>query len=354
VTRPKIRDEAVEWLIILETSEQFEEHWPAFAAWLDQSPEHRFAYVDVERAWHASVALKDLLPPEAQRSPETMLQAVLEWHQTRRLPSRWWIRLQLASAVLIAALAMLLGFAMRPSSTQYSRYSTDIGQEHAVILPDGSRIALDTDTQLSARVGSGTREVFLETGRALITVKDEVPRPFTVSAGLIAVRATSAMLSIRKRLDGVVDVVVTHGSAMVIQAGSRSSVIKAGQKATVFPNAGSMILREASATEREASWSQGVLTLNGTLEEAVEEINRYNRKKLAIADPLLARLRIAGQIRASDPEAFSQMLEMIYGIQHISVGSKSSNDRVIVLKAANGGSLTVPGSRASHNANDHL
>jgi transmembrane sensor len=353
VTRPEITDEAVEWLIALETSRQFEEHWPAFFAWLNQSPEHRSAYLAVERAWRAAVELKDLLPPEAQRSPKAMLQAALECYQTRRLESPRWIQLRLACAMLIGALVMLPGISRWLPSTQhsqYSRYSTDIGQEHTVILPDGSMIALDTDTQLSARMDLGTREVVLETGRALITVKHEVARPFTVSAGQIAVRAMGAMLSIRKTLDGAVEVVVTHGSAVVIQAGSRSILIRAGQKATLRPNAGSMVLREASVTEREISWSKGVLTIDGTLAEVVDEINRYNRRKLEIADPLIARFRIFGQIRGSDPEVFAEMLKVIYGIQHTSVESKSSDNRVIVLRAANGGPSALPGSRASPGA----
>lgn len=53
----RIRREAARWLVELDTTEEIEALWPAFEAWL-QPPEHRAAYLRLERAWRAMEALR--------------------------------------------------------------------------------------------------------------------------------------------------------------------------------------------------------------------------------------------------------------------------------------------------------
>jgi hypothetical protein len=68
-------------------------------------------------------------------------------------------------------------------------------------------------------------------------------------------------------------------------------------------------LRSDEVTRRVA-WTAGLIRLNqNTLSEAVEEFNRYNRRKLQIADPAIADLRVSGTFKVKEPERFAATLE---------------------------------------------
>jgi transmembrane sensor len=48
---------------------------------------------------------------------------------------------------------------------------------------------------------------------------------------------------------------------------------------------------------------------------AVDEFNRYNRRKLQLADPALAALRVGGTFNATDPESFAAALASAFNLK---------------------------------------
>jgi transmembrane sensor len=68
-----------------------------------------------------------------------------------------------------------------------------------------------------------------------------------------------------------------------------------------------MRLRNLNETEllRRFEWTRGNLIFAGeTLNDAVEEFNRYNIRKLVIADRSIGVISIGGNFRASDLQSF--------------------------------------------------
>ncbi len=51
VSSSNLKSEAARWLVALEASDDMETLWPEFEAWLNRDPEHRQAFLRVERAW---------------------------------------------------------------------------------------------------------------------------------------------------------------------------------------------------------------------------------------------------------------------------------------------------------------
>lgn len=49
-----------------------------------------------------------------------------------------------------------------------------------------------------------------------------------------------------------------------------------------------------------------------SLQEAVDEINRYNRRRLVIEDPAVANMRIAGTFRTTDLDSFLAALSALH------------------------------------------
>ena len=62
--------------------------------------------------------------------------------------------------------------------------------------------------------------------------------------------------------------------------------------------------------EEQLSWRTGVLMFrNQSLQDAIAEFNRYNARKILIPDPAIASLKIEGNFRATNVEAFVRLLE---------------------------------------------
>jgi hypothetical protein len=86
------------------------------------------------------------------------------------------------------------------------------------------------------------------------------------------------------------------------------------------------------------AWTAGLIQLDGkSLTEAVAEFNRYNRRKLTIADPAIAGLRVSGTFSAREPESFVAALARSGGVRELAPGSRAPDSQVIRLVGANMG-----------------
>ena len=64
------------------------------------------------------------------------------------------------------------------------------------------------------------------------------------------------------------------------------------------------------------SWRSGVLMFRDrSLADAIAEFNRYNMRKIVIRDPALAALKIEGNFRATNVEAFVRLLESGFSVR---------------------------------------
>ena len=135
---------AAEWITERrEAKEWTAEDQAALDAWLAQSPAHLLAYWRLDAAWNRTQTLGALSQPaidSVAREP------------ARRLP----LFIKIAAAVGITA---VLGVAATNYFLQpHDRtYTTPIGGRESVTFADGSRIELNTDTVLRARMTTDQR-----------------------------------------------------------------------------------------------------------------------------------------------------------------------------------------------------
>jgi transmembrane sensor len=193
----------------------------------------------------------------------------------------------------------------------HTHVRTAIGEIRQVPLEDGSRVTLDTRSQIAVEYEPKQRVVRLESGEALFEVAKDARRPFVVQAGDVRVRAVGTAFVVRRRSDDDIDVTVTKGTvdvwsktrsqeaAVRISAGSATSL----SGATLTPPRDLTVKQIEQATD----WKSGVVDLNGrTLGEAAAEINRYNTRRVVISDARLAAQPLVGHVSTSDPLAFAQ------------------------------------------------
>jgi hypothetical protein len=112
------------------------------------------------------------------------------------------------------------------------------------------------------------------------------------------------------------------------------SVLAAGDTVTLGAGRTRVERLPAEDVRSRLAWTAGLIQLDGkNLTEAVAEFNRYNRKKLTIADPAIAGLRVSGTFSAHEPDSFVATLARSGEVRE--VGTPDS--QVIRLVSANSG-----------------
>jgi len=343
---PDIGSAAAEWLIRVEaqTSPQI---WDTFQEWLDTDPRHRAAFVRLRAAWTHVDLLKNLRPTDgridsdllarAQLDPARLASRGLEPLEGRPAARGWKLeprglvsfrpnRLQWVTA---ASVLVVIGLITRlgPHRVDWQARETAIGARSQLVLTDGSGIELNTDTGMRARITNSRRDVELTRGEALFRVAHDTTRPFYVTAGATVIRDVGTEFSVRIRDHDHVDVLVTQGRIAVgaraapLGAGDptlqpSAQEVSAGETASIGP--GTIVIAHLPSGEvtRKLAWTAGRLWFQGeTLDEAVEEFNRYNERHLTITDPSLRLLRVGGVFSATDPESFVAALRHSFGVR---------------------------------------
>ena len=80
------------------------------------------------------------------------------------------------AAASVAAIAIGGSLYVRSLSDEYT-YATAVGEQRSVVLPDQSRIVLNTSTQVHVIYKRGSRRVEIEQGEATFSVAHDASRP---------------------------------------------------------------------------------------------------------------------------------------------------------------------------------
>lgn len=315
-----------------------------FNQWLQASTANRVAYVRLNAGWKQADRLKAV----GAGTPSSVVPARGEWRfssfPNSAQPSlasqgnaglgtdiarlHWRIRLRAVAASIVLAVAVSAAWYLWPVGPSYR---TPVGGLASVPMSDGSKITLNTDSKIRIALTQTERRVNLEQGEAFFEVAKDSQRPFVVSAGDKRVVAVGTKFSVRRDGDEV-RVVVTEGSVRVErgEAGTRPVTRLAAGSVARASDTGVLVQeRPLPEVEEYLSWRAGyVIFRNTALADAVAEFNRYNTRQIVIADPAIAAVRIGGNFRAANVEAFLHLLENGFPI-HI----EQSEERILLSAA---------------------
>ncbi|MHC9083600.1 FecR family protein [Luteimonas sp. RIT-PG2_3] len=347
-SRQQDEQEATAWLLRQDGGPWTADDACAFEAWLAQSAGHRAAYYRFKGAWQEAGRLGALLGPSvAQRGGVDAALAidadadldvdadadvdagarphgqVAAKSPRRRVPVLA-IAASLACAVGLAALTYRL---LPPPSNVYA---TRVGAMETVALSDGSRLTLNTDSQLRIDMDASDRRVRLRQGEAFFEVAKDPSRPFVVEAGDKRIIAVGTAFSVRRNGDDV-RVVVSEGRVRVETVGRRAGatpapLLDAGMVASTQGEAVLVQSRSEREIAQNLSWRTGQLVFRDTpMAEAVAEFNRYNTRKLVIEDAAVDDLRIGGIFRANQLDAFVSLVQQGFPVQ-----ARTEDDRIVL------------------------
>ncbi len=347
-----IEQRASRWIIRSEAGNLTQEMQAERDRWL-QDPRNRVTYIRIKEAWRRAGRLRGARPLDGNIDPDLLKDSDLtpELRRTRSRP-RWPFRVAAtAGGTLIIYLFCFIAWSLY-GTTKWISYTTSIGGYENVTLLDGSKVQLNTDTEIRARVTGQKREVQLVRGEALLQVTYDARRPFTLRAGETSVRAdppgrAGAAFAVRLRAPQGVDVGVTQGSVLLGAAAriidvalgrnsSPQSTVQAGELANIRPEGVHLAKVGVEELNRKLSWTAGLLSFQGeTLSEVTDEFNRYNRKHLVVVDQSIAERRIGGAFQANDPESFVSALQKWFNIRADELQPADSDSAVIRLSKAN-------------------
>jgi len=162
-------------------------------------------------------------------------------------------------------------------------------------------------------------------GEALFTVRPQSSLPLLVRAGNAEVRTAGAVFAVRLQSSGSVNILVSEGNVELESPVRR--LLRAGDIAETSASSDRIGLLPESDLRRKLSWEKGYLKFDGaTLSEAVADLNRYNKLRIVIDDPSVAKTRIGGEFRATDTEAFCGFLRAALGIRINRVETESGTE----------------------------
>jgi transmembrane sensor len=354
-TLSHLRASAAAWHDRLSRDDATEWDRREFDRWQAESFEHRRAYAEIQQVWN----LLGAIPHE----PEIL---VLRHETALRLTRSAMthvrpLRLAIAATLLLVlggvvaligaqpvATRSLLGRILSPGSNR--TYSTNVGELLSVTLIEGTRVTLDTQSQLAVAFSKRERDVHLIRGQALFEVAKDSARPFVVTAGTRRFVAVGTAFNVRVSTDQI-QVTMIEGTVRVepdAGAGTSAPATKAAHRdgmgtsdasdselhsalnriATI--KMGDQLVIDAHQADQVHSvdagqvitWQRGELVFDDTsLADAVGELNRYSASTITIADPQLGRLRISGTFASNRPDLF---VEAITDYFHIDAARTSS------------------------------
>lgn len=294
-----------------------------FMRWLNQDAAHAQAYARYQALWD------DLAGAAGEEDVLAMRREALALAPER--PAFAWTRLAGVAAMLLllfsAGLLLLRpgpisgpGELDRIAARDAPRIlQTAVGQRSAVTLADGSVVELNTDSLVEVRYSAGRRDVRLVRGQALFDVAPDRSRPFVVEAA--GQRITALGTAFDVRVDrGEMRVTLIEGRVAVapVRGGERTQTpvrtLAPGEQLIAATNRPPVVL--PADVRQEVSWRTGRLIFSDEpLGDVVAELNRYSERKIVLADPALAELRVSGVFRAGAIASFASAIDAGFPVE---------------------------------------
>ena len=332
-TRERLFDEASTWIAKLDRGLSKEEI-KAFKQWMNASDENRNTLMDMALLWDKMDTLSrlsELFPTSS--NPFSRCFSV--FHDKKILCA------SIAASLVIFVLFVGLTISSSPSVSRWSSevyaslfsvpdynktYETGIGEQSTIVLPDGSKLILNTDSLLHISYSKDNRLVTLERGEIHIEVAHDGDRPLSVRVGDRVVQAVGTAFNVQIYQDNKIELIVTDG---IVRVGERkifdsklfnshivddvnndfesmhlpdsSLAIAKGEKVILDVSSPIVQTLQESEIDVSLSWRKGDLIFRGeTLDEALREISRYTPVEIKIVDKRIENMRVAGLFKAGD------------------------------------------------------
>ncbi len=302
-----MRARAAAWIAQLHDEQRSPNVEARLREWLRASEDHRRAFNRMTHMWE----LVGQIPRRSHDDATTpaVPKATRKGRRARFAP---WATALAASLVL----AVVAVYYWRDDAIV-----TRVGQQQVQLLPDGTRVVMNTDTRIEVNYDEHARRVRLIRGEAQFDVSKRPTWPFLVSVDGQEIRALGTSFIVRH--DDIQDLSVTLVEGKIsVGPIARNDESPSRDRQILAPGQRLIISRNHARTvdrpelKHVTAWERGEVEFGETsLEDAAIEMNRYSTGHVAIADAEVAKLRIGGVFRAGHSEEFVSFVTATFGLR---------------------------------------
>jgi len=304
------REQSIEWLIRLQSPVLTKQDERDFFKWLYESPEHQRAYKNTEKLW-ASLGRSN------QVSIDNL--TILRSESPRKQTSLW-TGIALAASLMFAAVLIGINY----TAVETHQYVTAVGQQKRLQLEDGSRVILNTNSQLKFSESSDSRLATLVRGEALFEVTHNPNKPFIIDTANGLVRVLGTRFSVRAEPRSTT-VTVLEGKVGLTNTLniSEASALNPELEATLVADQ-QLTLNEASRglaprlvnAQALTAWQEGKLVYENTpLPEIVKDLSRYFDGRIELADPSLYHIQVVAVLELKSKRTTLNALKTAFSLR---------------------------------------
>ncbi|MBL4672887.1 MAG: FecR domain-containing protein [Arenicella sp.] len=321
--KKRILDEAAEWILRLDESNDSNFAVSEWRSWMDRSPEHHRAFKKMLDLWGRA---DELVVLESSTDRE---------HVEAKTKNNWHWGMAIAASLLIVPVVsyMLILFQFnQPNDVLFSAtYHTGKKEHFGVVLPDGSAIELGADTHVEISYNGSSRHATLLSGESFFKVAKDSNRPFRVYSDTSVTQAVGTAFNVHAGFKETT-VTVTEGTVRVRAllsndigskpvSGAAYSTLIVGEAVRV-KNDGVLGQVVKIDPARETSRRQGRLTfVDRDLISVITDLNRYSDREIEIRGDKVSRLRFSGMVRQDGIDEWLEALPQVFDVRLVQQSS---------------------------------
>ena len=322
-----IYEEAIQWIVEMDLGLS-EQRQVELQQWMRQSEQHKTTLFEQAKLWdelNILGKLSEIFPAEKPQK------------QTKYY-------LVAASILLIFLTGMLVKGVWRendyltPAHTDSQLYAqnyfTQKGDVETYILPDGSKLTLNTDSSTNISFNKDRRNIFLQHGEVFIEVAKDKNRPLNIIVGDKVIQAVGTAFNVQYFTNQMIEVVVSEGKVMfaeesILQQNINFSEHFPQSKGALLLTAGDKVVSKKDQAitnelvvekifdnlDKSLSWLDGHLSFAGeSMEVAIEKVNRYLPQPIILKGEEIKQIRVIGRFENGALEPFLQGLSANFKI----------------------------------------
>ena len=250
----------------------------------------------------------------------------VEKHDRNRvLESIWSLRKIAAIFIIMVGGVYLLAnnwpkIDTRTNPVAYKVFSTQNGERSKFMLPDGSEVWLNTNSELkyTDQFNQGTRKVYL-TGEAFFDVIRDEEHPFTIHAKDVTTTVLGTSFNIKAKDDEDIEVTVATGKVKVASTSSYQN-----KMVLLTPNQQATYIAETHEFSRKdvdlniyLTWKEEKLTFDEiSLSKAMAMLERRYGAKISIKNERLKNCIIIGEHGNESLENVLKAMQFVLGFEY--------------------------------------
>lgn len=286
------QQQALDWFTRLRAADVTVQERATFETWL-QLPQNAHAYAQVEHMWQCLE-----LPARRVRKAR------------RTVMAKKGLRLGAAACLLLALGTLTLA---RPGLVNLGAdIATATGERREIQLGDGSRLMLDSASDVDVDMAGATRSVRLRHGRMFADVVHD-GRPFVVHLGKARIQVLGTRFSVSRAGDE--DEVILLSGHVQVSTPTQQRHLTPGQRVTL--RGAEVTGPETVDAERLLAWRTGQLRVRDvSLQQVLQQLAAYQGKQLVLVNEQAGQRRVSGSFNLDEP---GTALDALIASQHLQI-----------------------------------